>query len=152
VTISGNTGAGSVGGIGAGLPLQGRLLPVASVLAILGIKVPEPGPTIVRNTIVSSTLPAACAVPVTSQGSNLEFPGNTCGFTPQLGDIVGRNPLLGLLASNGGFAPTHALLRGSPAIDAVRSSCPPTTDQRGVRRPQGARCDIGAYERKAKRK
>jgi uncharacterized repeat protein (TIGR01451 family) len=41
---------------------------------------------------------------------------------------------------------THALLPGSPAIDAGDdASCLPT-DQRGIPRPQGAHCDIGAYE------
>jgi sialidase-1 len=36
----------------------------------------------------------------------------------------------------------------SPAIDAIApESCPPpATDQRGVSRPQGAACDIGAFE------
>jgi hypothetical protein len=151
VTIAGNSGGGGVGGIGAGLPLQGRLKPVADVLGILRITVPEPGPTILRNTIVDSPLPAGCSVPITSLGSNLEFPGSTCGFSPQLGDVIGRRPLLGPLASNGGFAPTQALLPRSPAIDAVRSGCP-STDQRKVARPQGRRCDIGAFERKAKKK
>jgi CSLREA domain-containing protein len=150
VTISGNTGGGSVEGIAAGLPLQGRLRPVANVLGILGISVPEPGPTTLRNTIVSAGF-VACAVPIGSSGSNLEFPGNTCGFTPALGDLIGRNPLLGPLASNGGFAPTHALLPRSPAIDAAGSDCPPT-DERKVARPQGRRCDIGAYERKKTKK
>jgi hypothetical protein len=47
---------------------------------------------------------------------------------------------------------TNALLPGSLAIDAI----PPaacliagvtiTTDQRGIKRPQGSACDIGAYE------
>jgi CSLREA domain-containing protein len=151
VTISGNTGGGSVGGIASGLPLQGRLRPVANILGILNISVPEPGPTILRNTIVDSPLPAACAVPIGSSGSNLEFPGNTCGFLPLLGDLVGRNPLLGRLVSNGGFAPTQALLPRSPAIDAARAECP-STDQRNVARPQGRRCDVGAYERKKARK
>src|SRR5439155_10377852 len=41
---------------------------------------------------------------------------------------------------------TIALQPGSPAIDdAVLANCPPT-DQRGVTRPQGAGCDIGAFE------
>jgi hypothetical protein len=39
-----------------------------------------------------------------------------------------------------------ALLSGSPAIDAGADAGCPTTDQRGVARPQGAHCDIGAYE------
>jgi hypothetical protein len=152
VTISGNFGGGGVAGIASGLPLQGRLKPVANVLGILGVTVPEPGPTIVRNSIINSSLGASgCAVPIGSAGSNVEFPFNTCGFSPQLGDLLGRNPLLGPLASNGGFAPTHALLPRSPAIDAARAGCP-ATDQRKVARPQGRRCDIGAFERKAKKK
>lgn len=58
------------------------------------------------------------------------------------------DPKLGPLANNGGPTRTMALLSGSPAIDAVASSLcpPPVTDQRGVTRPQGARCDIGAFE------
>jgi hypothetical protein len=49
---------------------------------------------------------------------------------------------------NGGPTKTHALVKGSPAIDAapVDSDCP-AVDQRGVARPQGAGCDIGAFER-----
>src|SRR3970282_626777 len=55
---------------------------------------------------------------------------------------------LGPLANNGGPPQTHALLAGSPAIDAGSPDCPPpATDQRGVARPQGPACDIGAYER-----
>jgi hypothetical protein len=54
---------------------------------------------------------------------------------------------LDVLADNGGATKTHALLPGSAAIDAGTPDCPPpATDQRGVLRPQGAACDIGAYE------
>jgi hypothetical protein len=50
------------------------------------------------------------------------------------------------LQDNGGPTKTVALQSGSPAIDAaVAANCPPT-DQRGVSRPQGAGCDIGAFE------
>jgi hypothetical protein len=61
------------------------------------------------------------------------------------------DPLLGPLADNGGPTMTHALLPGSPAIDAIPqgiSGCGTTiiNDQRGVTRPQGSACDIGAYE------
>jgi uncharacterized repeat protein (TIGR01451 family) len=49
------------------------------------------------------------------------------------------------LADNGGGTPTHALQAGSPAIDA--GTCANVvSDQRGVPRPQGLHCDIGAYE------
>jgi CSLREA domain-containing protein len=58
------------------------------------------------------------------------------------------DPRLGPLADKGGPTETHALLLGSPAIDAASTPACPTTDQRGVLRPQGAACDIGSYERK----
>ncbi len=59
----------------------------------------------------------------------------------------------GVLDKNGGTTLTHALLAGSPAIDAIPvSACDlktASTDQRGVKRPQGKACDIGAYEYQA---
>jgi CSLREA domain-containing protein len=58
------------------------------------------------------------------------------------------DPKLGPLADNGGPTRTHALLLGSPAIDAASTPDCPTIDQRGVPRPQGPACDIGSYERK----
>lgn len=59
---------------------------------------------------------------------------------------INDDPLLGELADNSGFSMTHALLESSPAIDAGNPETCPETDQRGVARPQGDRCDIGAYE------
>jgi hypothetical protein len=53
--------------------------------------------------------------------------------------------MLGGLASNGGPTQTRKLGAASPAIDA--GSCPSlSSDQRGVPRPQGGACDIGAFE------
>jgi hypothetical protein len=46
----------------------------------------------------------------------------------------------------GSPVPTLPLLRGSPTIDAGDDATCPATDARGVHRPQGAHCDIGAYE------
>jgi hypothetical protein len=60
------------------------------------------------------------------------------------GNIIGVDPLLGPLADNGGGTQTHALLPGSPAMDAG-ATCP-AADQRGIVRPQGVACDIGAFE------
>lgn len=57
---------------------------------------------------------------------------------------------LGPLADNGGGTLTHALLPGSPAIEAAQGVqqrvCPVPEDQRGITRPVNAFCDIGAYE------
>lgn len=65
---------------------------------------------------------------------------------------VGVNPRLGPLANNGGATKTHALLAGSPAINAGSNSSVPNglvADQRGpgFQRVAGGFVDIGAYER-----
>jgi hypothetical protein len=61
-------------------------------------------------------------------------------------DLVGVDPLLGPLQDNGGPTWTHALMKGSPAIDAGDPNGAPSDDQRGVPRPQGPGIDIGAFE------
>jgi hypothetical protein len=66
---------------------------------------------------------------------------NDCGIP-----LLTSDPLLGPLQNNGGLTQTMALLPGSPAIDAGDDANCPATDQRGVTRPQGSHCDIGAYE------
>lgn len=86
---------------------------------------------------------------VSTTGNNLEST-NTCSFTAGT-DLVNQNPLLGPLQANGGATWTHALAVGSPAIDAVPlginfCGMAVAADQRGIVRPQGARCDIGAFE------
>ncbi|MDA0920601.1 MAG: hypothetical protein O2945_16135 [Planctomycetota bacterium] len=69
----------------------------------------------------------------------------------QNGNLVGTtlrpiDPVLGVLASNGGPTQTHELLIGSPAIDAGDNSGGETVDQRGGRRPTDQTADIGAFE------
>lgn len=84
-------------------------------------------------------------VVLVSGGHNVAGDGS-CNLTAP-GDQPGTNSLLGPLADNGGPTATHALLNGSPAIDAANAAVCPPTDQRGVVRPQGAGCDVGAFER-----
>jgi fibronectin-binding autotransporter adhesin len=84
-----------------------------------------------------------------SLGHNLIGDGSY-GFTNTgPGDIAGSNapinPLIGPLADNGGPTWTHALLPGSPALDAGDDALA-GTDQRGRPRRAGARVDIGAFE------
>jgi hypothetical protein len=50
------------------------------------------------------------------------------------------------LQNNGGPTQTIALLASSPAIDHIPAANCPATDQRGVSRRPGERCDIGAFE------
>jgi hypothetical protein len=108
------------------------------------------------NTIVSNNSApdspnclASPAATITSTGNNLEDL-NTCNFD-QPTDKINTNPLLGPLQDNGGPTWTYALLDGSPAIDAADfgvCAAPPVNgvDQRGVARPFGLSCDIGAFE------
>ena len=81
---------------------------------------------------------------IQSQGYNIDSE-NSCFFTA-VTDQRNTDPLLGALQNNGGPTFTHALLHGSPAIDAGTCTGAPATDQRGTPRPQGTTCDIGAYE------
>jgi hypothetical protein len=115
---------------------------------------------VLRNTIVSSIGSSACSTTnfFNSGGSlttigddyNIDSDGS-CGLSGT--DIPGVDPLLAPLADNGGPTFTHALIAGSPAIDAGNPAAPGSgglaceaTDQRGVVRPVGSRCDIGAFE------
>lgn len=61
--------------------------------------------------------------------------------------LSSADPLLGLFQLYGGFTPALMPAANSPALDNG-ANCP-ATDQRGVARPQGAACDIGAVERRA---
>ena len=81
---------------------------------------------------------------VHSQGNNLSS-DNSCYFN-QPTDQVNTNPLLGALQNNGGQTSTIAITTLSPAYNRGDRSASPTTDQRGVTRPAGAFCSIGAFE------
>ena len=64
------------------------------------------------------------------------------------GNLIGADPQLAALAFNGGPTRTHALLAGSPAIDAGSNPFALPTDQRGdgFARVSGTAADMGAYE------
>lgn len=136
-TIAGNTvgvgGAGTLGidnapsgadGAGAGLLQTG-------------------GELTLTNSIVTAGSGSGCSGTITDGGHNLRFPlaDTSCPGT-------GGDPALGQLKDNGGDTQTMALGPTSAAFDkvpATGSQCP-ATDQRGTPRPQGAACDIGAFE------
>ena len=148
-TVSGNT-ANEAGGIENGP--GGRLIVTNSTMS---------GNTVaaIRNygaaTVMNSLIDGVCAEPqepLISLGYNIESPGNACGFD-QTGDQSGvsaDNLNLGALANNGGPTMTHALgllLTPSVAIDQIPVvDCEVSEDQRGVARPQGPACDVGAFE------
>jgi hypothetical protein len=96
-----------------------------------------------------------CSGTLASGGYNLIQDVEGCTIAGvAAGNITGKNPQLFPLADNGGPTQTHALRRGSDAVDAGNPAAPgsspsacETTDQRGTKRPQGPRCDIGSFER-----
>jgi hypothetical protein len=102
------------------------------------------------NSIVANNQWIGCylgwfgGTPTLAADHNNVFTDDTC--SPGTNDVIVTAPLLDSLADNGGPTLTHALLAGSPAIDAGDDAVCPETDQRGVSRPQGAACDVGAYE------
>lgn len=81
---------------------------------------------------------------VNSQGNNLSS-DNSCFFNHP-SDQVNTNPYLGPLQNNGGQTLTCAIITASPAYNRGDRSAAPATDQRGVARPAGTFCSIGAYE------
>jgi CSLREA domain-containing protein len=104
------------------------------------------GSATLRNSIVANgTAGGNCHGTITNGGNNIDD-GTTCSWGSANGSMSSTNPLLGVLANNGGSTQTFALLTGSPAIDGGDDSHCPATDQRGLSRPQGAHCDIGAFE------
>jgi predicted outer membrane repeat protein len=85
----------------------------------------------------------------TSLGYNLSSDDGG-GILIRTGDQINTDPMLGPLQDNGGPTFTHALLPGSPAIDAGDPSFapPPFFDQRGpgFDRVSGSGIDIGSFE------
>jgi CSLREA domain-containing protein len=109
-----------------------------------------------NSLVARNTAPTAPDVRGAGARYSLIGDGTGSGISNTDGNQVGNvspntspiDPKIGPLANNGGPTRTHALQIGSPAIDAASTPDCPATDQRGVLRPQGARCDIGSYERR----
>jgi len=108
------------------------------------------GSITMRNSIAGT-----CDAGAISEGYNLiESSAGGCFVAGDLAtNLTGVPALLGPLDTNGGPTATRLPLADSPAIDAanpgVPGGGPPAcegSDQRGISRPRGARCDIGAVE------
>jgi CSLREA domain-containing protein len=116
----------------------------------------------IANTLIGGNMDGGgdvrpdCSGVLVSEGYNLI--GNVTGCTingDATGNLISVDPLLGPLQNNGGTTLTHALLGGSPAINAGNpggcydeTGAALTTDQRGFARPASGSplCDMGAYE------
>lgn len=127
VTITNN-----VSDNGAGLRREGGLVKLTGTL-------------IAGNSGVDCTQAAVFpGLEIDSLGHNLDGDGS-CALDQET-DVVAGAANLAPLADNGGNGMTHMLRGGSQAVDAGAEDCGLTEDQRGVSRPQGAACDIGAVE------
>jgi len=162
-TISGNSAALVAGGIGLG-PNAATLLIQNSTVVNNSVAGGQGGgifnaigaTTITLHSSIVAGNAAGTGPDVFSPGpvnAVTSFLGSAAGittFNPDLTTtaLLGKNPLLGPLAANGGPTLTHALLPGSPAIDAGSNPAALANDQRGsgFARVAGAAADIGAFE------
>ena len=153
-TISGNTATKNGGGL---LNLAGDLTLTNCTVSGNTAKDNEGGGLLNSGTAkLSNTIDAGNSAsagpnadgPVLSEGYNLiGITDGSSGWVKT--DLTGTaanplNPLLAPLENYRSPMQTLALLPGSPAIDAGKSSV--STDERGVNRPKGAVSDIGAFE------
>lgn len=131
VTVAANTVAKGWGASGSSVALGGGLY-LSS------------GKVYVRNSLFSTNAPANCAGTLQDDGNSISSDGS-CAFSAP-GSLNSVDPQLSPLGMYGGATFTMALQPGSPAVDAGNPAFCLSTDQRGVPRPQGANCDMGAFE------
>ena len=130
-TLSGNSAASSLGG---GIYNNGGTLNYAN--------------TIIANSLTGGDCVNGGTGTIGTNTNNLvEDSSCSSGGT----NLLSGDPNLGALADNGGLTQTFALLTGSSAINAGdNTTCAASPvnnlDQRGITRPQGGQCDVGAYE------
>jgi hypothetical protein len=133
-TLSGD----SASGIGGGISNEGERGPAQLALGGTILNAGSSGENIFNN-----------GGTITSLGYNVSS-DDSSGFLTGPGDQINTDPMLGPLQDNGGPTFTHALLPGSPAINAGDPSFtpPPFFDQRGpgFDRVVNGRIDIGSFE------
>lgn len=158
-TFSGNSAAkwgGAFGGMSPNSALMVRFTNVTvtantSVEAGGGLRNGGGANITVKNSLISGNFsngqPNDIQATIVSEGYNLFGTLNGLTITGDTAtNIVNPSPGLGPLANNGGPTWTHDLLATSSALDAIDPLNCPEYDQRGVYRPMGAACDIGAVE------
>ncbi len=141
-TLSGNSARYSGGGVKnyrGTLSIQNSTLSGNS--ASLGGGVYR-GTLTISNSVIAHSGGGNChlSIPLSVDDTNW-FDDTSCNGTDS-GD-----PLLGSLADNGGPTLTMLPQVGSGLIDAGNDATCEETDQRGIPRPEGVTCDIGAVER-----
>ncbi len=153
-TISGNLAGRNGGGLFNGVSgiFDLKSVTIANNEALDGNSIFNSNIVNVTNSIIttSSSGGNCMGTVLTSAGYNLASDGSCNLSSP--GDLPNIDPLIDALERNGGLTDTHALLHGSPAIDAANDSHCLPDDQRGFLRPVDGNtdgvphCDIGAFE------
>jgi predicted outer membrane repeat protein len=150
VTFSGNSATSSGGGLatsGSGTLTNVTISGNSASSGAAGIEKRDSHITRLTNTLLAGNSGANCSGnPFIRNSANNLDDGETCRFGSANGSLSNTDPLLGTLGNYGGPTQTIPLLAGSPAINAGTNTGCPATDQRGVPRPQGKACDIGAFE------
>lgn len=163
-TLSGNVGTDTNGVLANGISgypedaqAQARLVNV-TIAGNDGLALNNVGQLVLRNSLIAGNrlegMPANCANSGSylARGLLLGTDQGNCASDVPMDDALTWSRVLYPLADNGGVTWTHALRRGSPAIDGGVGSCA-SADQRAVTRPRdgdgdgAAVCDLGAYER-----
>jgi hypothetical protein len=110
------------------------------------------GSVTLAATVLAETSPFDCFGAITDAGYNLDDDGS-CGFSATNHSLSGVKPHFGPLQDNGGPTETEEPALGSPVLNDIpmgatanSTTLCPSTDQRGVARPQASACDIGAVE------
>lgn len=148
-TIAGNRGGDGAGGLYAGgtATVSGSTLTGntgGSPADPASIVTAGTGTARLVNSVVEGTAGAVnCAGDgLSASGAVIAFPAAGCPGTE-------ADPRLGPLGPNGGPTPTAPPAAGSPLLDSADAGLCAATDQRGVARPQGPGCDVGAVEVRA---
>lgn len=146
VTVAGNGVTATTSG-GGGISMSNAVAPAAVTTSIKNS-------ILATNTEGANASDCSSTTNVVSGGYNLLGVATGCTFSVTTGHLIGAAGL-GPLADNGKPTKTHSLNAGSPAINAGNpAGCTDlaatpavlVTDQRGLTRAVGGRCDIGAYE------
>ncbi|HMJ10827.1 MAG TPA: choice-of-anchor Q domain-containing protein, partial [Polyangiaceae bacterium] len=101
-----------------------------------------------RSTVIAPTGTQACGGTATTTGSQYNwFSDASCALPAETNQQRADDFFLGPLADNGGPIRTRAPGAMSVLVESIpASACTLGTDARGVTRPQGSTCDIGAVE------
>jgi hypothetical protein len=159
-TIYGNTAADGAAlhlELGASANVRSSTISNNDAVGDVGIPVAEREPASITHvgggtlTFIQTIIDDTCVAIATTMSldHNIESPGDTCQLdgANDMSDVAPE--LLNFadqLADNGGGTLTLMLTRPSVAVDYLISICDQSQDQRGVPRPQGSTCDIGAVE------